>query len=176
LSEIGTWRGFDSIELCLVLNALALVLSKMSEKLGCLEWWWLGVFIALITKTTVGEGCCRWAHRIVRCATGHCLVRQPCHPTVRVLTVSTVGALTSWGTGQYGAPSGATLTLCELSTYCSRTVHLLQTTVGAVAVAPHGTPDSLMNYSVVAWRKPEAEEFGVDLPGALDTVRCCTGH
>jgi hypothetical protein len=42
LSGIGTWRGFDSIELCLVLNALALVLSEMSEKLGCLEWWWLG--------------------------------------------------------------------------------------------------------------------------------------
>jgi hypothetical protein len=28
------------------------------------------------------------------------LVRQPRHPTIRVLTVSTVGALTSWGTGQ----------------------------------------------------------------------------
>jgi hypothetical protein len=26
-------------------------------------------------------------------------VRQPRHPTVRVLTVSTVGALTSWGAG-----------------------------------------------------------------------------
>jgi hypothetical protein len=57
-------------------------------------------------------------------------VRQPCHPTVRVLTVSTVGALTSWGTGQFGAapdrhcslsgaPSGAALTLCELSVHCS---------------------------------------------------------
>jgi hypothetical protein len=29
-------------------------------------------------------------------------VRQPRHPTVRVLTVSTVGALTSRGTGQFG--------------------------------------------------------------------------
>jgi hypothetical protein len=28
--------------LCLVLIALALVLNEMSEKLGCLEWWWLG--------------------------------------------------------------------------------------------------------------------------------------
>jgi hypothetical protein len=41
-SEFGTWRGFDSFELCLVLIALALVLNEMSEKLGCLEWWWLG--------------------------------------------------------------------------------------------------------------------------------------
>jgi hypothetical protein len=28
--------------LCLVLIARALVLNEMSEKLGCLEWWWLG--------------------------------------------------------------------------------------------------------------------------------------
>jgi hypothetical protein len=57
-------------------------------------------------------------------------VRQPCHPIVRVLTVSTVGALTSWCTGQSGAapdrhcslsgaPSGAALTLRELSAHCS---------------------------------------------------------
>jgi hypothetical protein len=30
-------------------------------------------------------------------------VRQPRHPTVRVLTVSTIGALSSCGTGQFGA-------------------------------------------------------------------------
>jgi hypothetical protein len=35
--------------------------------------------------------------------TGHCPVRQPRHPTVRVLMVSTVGALASCGTGQSGA-------------------------------------------------------------------------
>jgi hypothetical protein len=45
-------------------------------------------------------------------------VRQPRHPTVRVLTVLTVGALTAWATGQSGAApdmhcslSGAPLTL-----------------------------------------------------------------
>jgi hypothetical protein len=102
-SGFGTWRGFDSIELCLVLIALALVLNEMSEKLGCMEWWWLGVFIAPPTKPTVGEAVYRWVHQTVRCATRHCLVRQPCHPTVRGLMVSTVGALTSWGTGQSGA-------------------------------------------------------------------------
>jgi hypothetical protein len=52
--------------------------------LGCLEEWWLGVFIAPTTKMAVGEFCCRWVHRTVRCATGHCPVRQPRHPTVRV--------------------------------------------------------------------------------------------
>jgi hypothetical protein len=64
-------------------------------------------------------------------------VRQPRHPTVRVLTVLVVGALTYWGTRQSdaapdrhcslsGAPSGAALTLRELSVHCS----LLQATVG----------------------------------------------
>jgi hypothetical protein len=43
-----------------------------------------GVFIAPTTKVAVGEGCCRRAHRIVWCATGHCPVLQPRHPTVRV--------------------------------------------------------------------------------------------
>jgi hypothetical protein len=33
----GTWRGFDSFELCLVLIALTLLLNVKSEKLGCLE-------------------------------------------------------------------------------------------------------------------------------------------
>jgi hypothetical protein len=66
----------------------------------------------------------------VRCATGHCPMRQPRHPTVRVLTVSTIGALTAWGTKQSGAapdrhcsrsgaPSGAALTLRELSAHYS---------------------------------------------------------
>jgi hypothetical protein len=59
---------------------------------------------------------------------------------------------------------------------CPRTAHVhysfLQTTVGAVVVAPHGTPDSPVNYSRVALRKLEAEQFIVDLPGAPDTVPC----
>jgi hypothetical protein len=41
-SGFGTWRGFDSIELCLGVNALALVLNVKCWKLGCLEWRWLG--------------------------------------------------------------------------------------------------------------------------------------
>jgi hypothetical protein len=38
------------------------------------------------------------------------------------------------------------------------------------------TPDSPVNYSGVRWRKPEAEEFRVDLPSAPNTVRWCTRH
>jgi hypothetical protein len=52
--------------------------------LGCIEEWWLGVFIAPTTKMAVGELYCRRAHRTVRCATGHYPVCQPRHPTIRV--------------------------------------------------------------------------------------------
>jgi hypothetical protein len=45
------------------------------------------------------------------------------------------------------------LTLHELSVHCSVHCSLLQTTVGAVAVAPHGTPNSPVNYSGVAFPK-----------------------
>jgi hypothetical protein len=83
-------------------------------------------------------------------------VRQPRHPTVRVLTVSTVGALTAWGTGQSGAapdrhcslsgaPSGAALTLRELSVHYSR----CQSTVALATVAPLGTPDSPVTHRTV---------------------------
>jgi hypothetical protein len=72
------------------------------------------------------------------------------------------------------------LALLRLCMRCSHTVHvhcsLLQTTVGAVAVALHGTPDSPVNYSGVALQKPEDEHFRVDLPGAPDPVRWCTGQ
>jgi hypothetical protein len=59
-----------------------------------------GYLLPSTTNSTVGAGCCRWAHRTVRCTTEHCPVHQPRHPTVRVLAVSTVGALSSCGTGQ----------------------------------------------------------------------------
>jgi hypothetical protein len=158
----------------------ALVLNAICWKLRCLEWWWLRVFIAPTTKTAGGEGCCRWAHRTVRCATGHCPVRLPRHPTVRVLTVSTVGALTAWATGQSGvapdshcslsgAPSGASLTLREPSAYCSRCRRLLESTVALESRCSAGTPDSPVNYSGARSQKPEGEEFKVDPPW-------CPGH
>jgi hypothetical protein len=66
--EMGLGEALILFDLCLVLIALALVLNVKSEKLGCLEVWWLGVFIAPTTKMAVGEAVCRWAHWIVRCA------------------------------------------------------------------------------------------------------------
>jgi hypothetical protein len=114
-------------------------------------------------------------------------VRQPRHPTVRVLMVSIVGALTSWGTGQSGAvpdkhcslsgaPSGAALTLRELSTHCSRCRRPLESTVALASRCSAGTPDSPVNYSGAALQKPEGGKFEVVRPCAPDTVRWCTRH
>jgi hypothetical protein len=68
LSGIGTWRDFDSLYLCLVLNALALVLNVLAENLDAMKCGGWGFFIAPTTKVAVGRGCCRMAHRTVRCA------------------------------------------------------------------------------------------------------------
>jgi hypothetical protein len=72
-------------------------------------------------------------------------------------TVSTVGALTSWGTGQSGAPSSAALTLRELSAHCSRCRRPLESTVALASRCSAGTPDSPVNYSGAALQKPEGE-------------------
>jgi hypothetical protein len=55
-----------------------------AENLDAMNGGWLGVFIAPTTKGAVGGGCYRMAHRTVQCATGHCPMRQPRHPVVRV--------------------------------------------------------------------------------------------
>jgi hypothetical protein len=65
--------------------------------LGWLEWRWLrGIYSPQPPNN-------RWGGAPVDGRTGHCPVRQPCHPTVRVRAQITVGALFSSGTGQSGA-------------------------------------------------------------------------
>jgi hypothetical protein len=138
------------------LIALALVLNEMSEKLGWLEWWWLGGIYSPQPPHSRWVGCLSMGapdspvrHRTVRCAIGHYLVRQPRHPTVRVLTVSTVGALTSWGTGQSGAApdrhyslSGAPSGGCSDSARTIRALFTLQAIVALASRCSAGTPDS----------------------------------
>jgi hypothetical protein len=124
----------------------------MSEKLGCLEWWWLGGSYSPNHQFNRWGGC-------LSMAAPDSPVCQPRHPTVRVLTVPTVGALTSCRTGQSGAApdrccslSGAPLTPALTST---RTVHALftlwQTTVALLAVAPLGALDSPVAHRTVRW-------------------------
>jgi hypothetical protein len=75
--------GEDLISLvCLVMNAIALVRCRSVENLDANECGVVGVFIAPTTKRWPLEVCCRMAHRTVRCATGHCPVRQQHQQTV----------------------------------------------------------------------------------------------
>jgi hypothetical protein len=143
----------------------------------------VGVFIAPTTKPVVGEAVCRWAHRTVRCATEQCPVRQPRHPTVRVLTISTVGALTSRGHRTVRCRTGhALFTIrcafwrCSDSAHCSRCRRPLEWTVALVSRCSAGTPDSPVDHSGAALQKPEGEEFESIAPGAPDTVRWHTGQ
>jgi hypothetical protein len=154
--------------------------------LGWLEWRWLGgIYSPQPPKQPSGVAA-------VDGRTGHCSVRQPCHPPVRVLTQSTVGALTSGGTGQSGAApnrhcslSGAPLTSNLTSAAnCSAARGTVQSTVALVAVAPLDAPDSPVNYSGVALEKPKGGEFAAvrswctgHCPVAHRTVRCARpGH
>jgi hypothetical protein len=163
----------------------------MSEKLGCLEWWWLGVFIALNHHIAIGEDMCLWAQRRVRCATGHCPVRQPCHPTVRVLKILTIEALTSCRTRQVlftvRCTSGACFDFCA---HCSHTVHTFADDHCAVSCCSAwctgqsgGTPDSPVAHRTVWWiieeralRNPKVKSSDCTAPSAPDTVRWHTGQ
>jgi hypothetical protein len=61
-----------SLDLCLGVKSIALVLNAMCGMLGWLEWRWLRG----INSPQPPKNCCRWAHRTVRCATGHYPVRH----------------------------------------------------------------------------------------------------
>jgi hypothetical protein len=109
-----------------------------------------GYFIASTTKMAVREGCCCMAHRAVRCATGHCPVRQPRHPTVRVqpLELLTSGPPDNPVVHQTG-PVQCTvrhltlaLTLRMQSVHYSVVSRPLNSIIALATVAPLGTPDS----------------------------------
>jgi hypothetical protein len=102
-------------------------------------------------------------------------VRQPRHPTVRVMTVSTVGALSSCGTGQSGAapdrycvlsgaPLAAAMTSACTVLHCSHCRRLLESTVALASRCSAGAPDSLVNYSGAGLLKPEGGKFEVVRP------------
>jgi hypothetical protein len=174
--------------LCLRVKSRALVLNAMAENLDAFNVWWLGVFIAPPTKMVVGEAVCRRAHRTVQCATGHCLVRQPRHPTVRVrpLELLTAGPPDSPVVHRTGAVHCPVRFLAPALTLRAQsalfTVHFAVDRWRCSRCFRWHTgqsgdlPDSLVNYSGVTLQKPEAEQFRVDLPGAPDTVRWHTGQ
>jgi hypothetical protein len=99
-------------------------------------------------------------------------------------------ALSSCGTGQFGAPLTFCSDFCRVTVLYSSSVRVDRCAQIAVAPLVHrtvrwytgqsgGTPDSPVNYSGAAPGKPKAEEFGVygpwctrHCPVAHRTVRC----
>jgi hypothetical protein len=149
--------------------------------LGWLEWRWLGGIYIPNHQTTVGEG-------LLSMDALDSSVCQPHHPTVRVLTQSIVGALTSDGTRQSGvapdrycALSGALLAaaLTFVHTVALQASVAVDCSAGSRCSAwctgqSGGTPDSLVNYSGVDLEKPEGEEFG--LVRSWCTRHCLVAH
>jgi hypothetical protein len=106
---------------------------------------WLAVFITPTTKIAVGEGCYRMAHQTVRCTTGHCPVRQPRHPTVRVRPLELLTSEPSHSHySMSGAPSGATLTSARAGAHCSLLLLCCRRPLALCSRYFAGTPDSLV--------------------------------
>jgi hypothetical protein len=158
---------------------------RTSEKLGCLEWRWLGVFIALNHQTTVGAGCCRWAHRTVRCASH---VTQ----TLGFESSRPLEALSSSGTRQSGAApdrhcslSGVPLTsILTSAAPCSTVRGIVAVDRCARSRYSAGIPDNPVIFSGVRLEKPESDQLILvrswcmgHCPVAHRTVRCARpGH
>jgi hypothetical protein len=145
----------------------ALVLNAMAENLNALKCGGWGVFIAPPTKMVVGEAVCRWAHRTVRCATRHCPVRQPRHPTVRVrpLELCQPGPpdspvvhqiVTVYCQVRLLAPA---LTLRALFVHCSAFTVFRWSRPLRCSRCSTGTPNSPVNYSGVSF--PETRRWRV---------------
>ena len=63
--KMGLGETLILLDLCLVFIALALVLNVKTEKLGCLEVWWLGGIYSPNHQSGHWEAVCRWAHQTV---------------------------------------------------------------------------------------------------------------
>jgi hypothetical protein len=83
--------------MCLWNELFALLLSVESGKLGCFEWWWLGVFIAPTTILAVGCSFLSTGTPDITLFIVQCL---PCQSPVRV---DCWISMPLWRTGQSGA-------------------------------------------------------------------------
>jgi hypothetical protein len=143
--------------MCLEVNAFALVLNVEFRKLGWLEWWWLGVFIApttilvVVVDGTPDSPVVHW--------TLHCSLSDACHVSrpLGFRAVDHWSPLSSCGTGQSGV-----FWLCS-SDFWLRTVHCSSDIAvdrwAQLTVAPLAHRTCLMNYSGVTLEKPESGQF-----------------
>jgi hypothetical protein len=168
----GSISWIVSLEWCLLL----LHWMRSSE---CLDGWsggGSGVFIAPNHQFN------RWG-TLLSMGAPDSPVCQPRHPTIRVLAVSTIGALSSCGTKQsgaapgrycalFGAPLAATLTSACIVLHCSRCSRPLRWL--AVALLVHWTVRWIIAERRF-WNSKVASLKSID-HGAPDTVRWHTGQ
>jgi hypothetical protein len=196
LSEVTKWLSWFwdleriwSLELCLGVNAIALVLNDDLRKLGCFEWRWLGVFIASNHFLAVGWLCCRWAHRTVRWCTGQTLFTVQCVPHQRAcwsLELLIVGILCP-----FAAPDGPVAhQTCPVTSdfdaltsawHCSSLFTFAVDRWRARSRCSTGSPDMSGAHRTVRWIIaerahwiPESVWFVARGPSASDSVRCAT--
>jgi hypothetical protein len=151
------------------------------RKLGCNEWWVVGGIYSPNHQTSrLVKAAVAWRTGqsgappdTVRCA---CHVTQPLdfdrwsfcllgHRTVR------------WCTGQALFSVRCAIWLCSDSgAHYSAFNAFCRRPLARSSRCSAGAPDSPVNYSGVAPRIPEGEQFGVGVPGASDTVRWHTGQ
>jgi hypothetical protein len=141
------------------MNAIALVWGLKAENLDAMNEGWMGVFIAPTTKMAVGDGFCRRAHRTVRCTTGHCPMRQPRHPTVRVrsLELWLVGPPDGpvvHQTGPVDCPVrllAPALTSARAGAHCSALNAFCRRPLARSSRCSTSTPDSPVLHRTVRW-------------------------
>jgi hypothetical protein len=178
-NEFGTWRGFDLLYCVLEWIIELLYWMWSSENLdawSCGDW---GVFIApnhqgglLGRLLAMGAPDSPVHHRT---DTVHCLVPRHVTQPLGFGAKSTVGALSSCGTGQSGALWLSALTsVVTLFTRQSRPL-------ARVSRCSAGTPDNPVNYSGGRRWIPESDCFGFvrawctgHCPMAHRTVRCAS--
>jgi hypothetical protein len=163
--------------MCLWSVFFALVLNLESGKLGWLEWWWLGVFIAPTSYSSRWLFCLSTGtpdSPVVR-RTLHCLLSAECH----VSWPLGFGAVDRWSrhTGQSGVTwlshTVSDFWRCRLS---------WQSTVGEVDRCSWAhrtvqfTPDSSMNFSGRALRIPVSGQFTACSSLGIKHCPVHTGH
>jgi hypothetical protein len=151
------------------------------RKLGCNEWWVVGGIYSPNHQTS------RLVKVAVAWRTGQSgappdTVRCACHVTKPLdsdrWSFCLLGHRTvRWCTGQALFTVRCAIWLCSDSgAHYSAFNAFCRRPLVRSSCCSAGTPDSPVNYSGAASRIPEGEQFGVEVPGAPDTVRWCTGQ
>jgi hypothetical protein len=113
--------------------------------------WPVGVvFIATNQIVAVGEGCLRWAHRTVRCATGQCPVCRHVTLSLGLGAGGPFNGLSLCGTGQSGAPLTNCSDFCRV--YCSALFTVRVDRCAQMTVAP-------LAHRTVRWPTGQSDEL-----------------